>query len=227
MKTAFAERAFHAAARSRREGLITMINQLLLILLSTTLYAVVRYCGFGGVSLIHVPVYVMNKAISMAAAVSLLMASMAVARSRREATVFWSKACTHLAFIHVLLSLAILSKGYFANFFANDKMSLTGETTVLFGAMAAYCIWRLNSRGLKSAEWRFTTAAVYALVAGHLFVMGYDGWLQVQKWNGGLPPITLLSFLFVVYGLMTFLRSKDVDLKSLPDESNIEPAIEP
>jgi uncharacterized membrane protein YfcA len=204
-----------------------MINQLLVVLLSTTIYAVVRYCGFGGVSLIHVPVYVLNKAISMAAAVSLLMAAMSVVRSRRETAVFWSKACTNLAFIHVLLSLSILSKGYFDKFFDNGKMSLTGEATVFFGAMAAYCIWRLNTRGMKPAEWRTTTAAMYALVAGHLFVMGYDGWLQVQKWNGGLPPITLLSFLFVIYGLMTFLRSKEAELVSLPDESNIKPAIEP
>jgi hypothetical protein len=35
--------------------------------------------------------------------------------------------------------------------------------------------------------------------------MGYDGWLQVQKWNGGLPPITLLSFFMVTGGLILFL----------------------
>jgi hypothetical protein len=197
-----------------------------MVLFSTTIYAVVRYCGFGGVSLTHVPVYVMNKSLSMAAAVSLLMAALSVVRNRRETTVFWGAACANLAFMHVLLSLAILSKGYFAKFFDNDKMSLTGETTILLGTMAAYCIWRLNTRALKQAAWRTTTAAVYALVAGHLFVMGADGWLQVQKWNGGLPPITLLSFLFVVYGLMTFLKSKYAELKSAPDESDSEPAIE-
>lgn len=203
------------------------MNQFLLVLIFTTLYAVVRYCGFGGVSLIHVPVYVMNKSISMAASVALLMAAMSVARSLREAAIFWGKACANLAFVHVLLSLSILSKGYFDKFFDNGKMSLAGEATVFFGAMAAYCIWRLNTRVMKPAEWRTTTAAVYTLVAGHLFAMGWDGWLQVQKWNGGLPPITLLSFLFVIYGLMTFLRPKEAELVSLPDESNSKPAIEP
>jgi hypothetical protein len=48
-----------------------------------------------------------------------------------------------------------------------------------------------------------------ALVACHLFIMGYDGWLQVQKWNGGLPPITLLSFLLVVSSLAVFMRLSD------------------
>ncbi len=204
-----------------------MVNQLLLVAFSTTMYAVVRYCGFGGVSLIHVPVYVLNKALSMTAAVSLLIAAMSLLRSRREVTAFWSRACTNLVFVHVLLSLSILSKSYFDKFFDNGKMSLTGEATVLFGAMAAYCIWRLNACVLKPAEWRTTTAAVYALVAGHLFAMGWDGWLQVRKWNGGLPPITLLSFLFIIFGLMVFLMSKEAGLVSLPGESNSKPAIEP
>jgi hypothetical protein len=80
-----------------------------------------------------------------------------------------------------------------------------GEATILFGTLAAYCVWRLNKHGMKPAELRIATAAVCALVAGHLFTMGYDGWLQVQKWNGGLPPITLLSFCMVVTGLTVFL----------------------
>ena len=53
---------------------------------------------------------------------------------------------------------------------------------------------------------RIMMVSASALVAGHLFVMGYDGWLQVQKWNGGLPPITLLSFLLVVAGFAVFMR---------------------
>jgi hypothetical protein len=89
-----------------------MLNEMLIVLLSTTIYAVVRYCGFGGVSPIHVPVFVLNKSISMSAAMALLMASVSFMRSRRDATVFWSKACTHLAFIHILMSLAFLSPGY-------------------------------------------------------------------------------------------------------------------
>ena len=39
--------------------------------------------------------------------------------------------------------------------------------------------------------------------------MGYDGWQQVQKWNGVLPPITLLSFLLVVPCFAVFMRASE------------------
>lgn len=204
-----------------------MKNQFWVALVFTSVYAVIRYSVFGAVSLIHVPVYIMNKGISMTAAVSLFMTSLCLVRRERDAARFWTNACSQSVFVHIFLSLGIFSKAYFHKLFSGDKLNLTGEVTVLFGVLAAYCIWRLNTRGMKTAEWRITSASVYALVASHLFVMGYDGWLQVQKWNGGLPPDTLLSFLFVICGLMTFLRSKDGAFISLPVENNIKPAIEP
>ena len=52
-----------------------MIRQFLTVLFFTTVYAVVRYAGFANVSPIHIPVYLLNKGISMTAAYSLLMAS--------------------------------------------------------------------------------------------------------------------------------------------------------
>jgi hypothetical protein len=204
-----------------------MKNQFWVVLVFTSVYAVIRYAVFGTVSLIHVPVYIMNKGISMTAAVSLFMASLCLVRRERDTARFWTNACSQSAFVHVFLSLGIFSKAYFHKLFSGDKLNLTGEVTLLFGVLAAYCIWRLNTRVMKTAEWRITTASVYALVASHLFAMSYDGWLQVQKWNGALPPDTLLSFLFVICGLMTFLRSKDGAFISLPVENNIKPAIEP
>jgi len=204
-----------------------MINQFWVALLFTTIYAIIRYTAFGTVSLIHAPVYIMNKGISMTAAVSLFMASLCLVRRERDAARFWTNACSQAVFVHIFLSLGIFSKAYFHKLFSGDKLNLSGEVTVLFGVLAAYCIWRLNTTGMKTAEKRITTASVYALVASHLFVIGYGDWLHVQKWNGALPPDTLLSFLFVIYGLLTFVRSKDEAFISLPIENNIKPAIEP
>lgn len=199
-----------------------MIMQFLAVLLFTTIYAVMRYAVFGDVSLIHLPVYLMNKSISMTAVVSLFMASVSFVRTRQDAVRFWSKACSHLVFIHVLLSLAILSKGYYSKFFDNDKMNLTGEAMLLLGAIAVYCFWRLGAPDMKQAARRTLTALSSILVAGHLLIMGYGGWLQVQKWHGALPPISLLSFLLVMFSFIALLWAKEKDFSSSPAEGRIE-----
>ena len=185
-----------------------MIRQFLTVLLCTTTYAVMRYAAFGDVSLTHLPGYLMNKSVALAAAVSLFLASQALLGARVDGYRFWSRAGSHLIFIHVLLSLVVLSKGYFARWFEGDKMNLTGEGMLLMGVLAVYCFWRLAADEiLPSARRAFTTLAC-ALVASHLLIMGYGGWLQVQKWHGGLPPITLLGFCLMIGSLVSFLRVK-------------------
>lgn len=186
-----------------------MIKHFLTVLVFAFTYAVLRYAGFGHVSPIHIPVYLLNKAVSMTAAFSLLMASLGLIRTQREVFDFWRKACMNLVFIHVLLSLAIFNKGYFPKWFNGDMMSLTGEITLLLGALGVYCFWRLLTFEMTPHVRKTMMAAASALVAGHLFVMGYDGWLTVQQWNGGLPPITLLSFLLVVSGLAVFVLASE------------------
>ena len=39
---------------------------------------------------------------------------------------------------------------------------------------------------------------LFALVLGgvHLFFMGYEGWMNPAGWHGGLPPISLVAFVF-------------------------------
>jgi hypothetical protein len=185
-----------------------MKKHLLLALFFTSVYAIVRYAGFGNVPVIHIPVYIMNKAISMTAAESLFMASLALVRADKIALRFWSNAALQLVFVHVFLSLGILSKGYYGTFFEGDKMNLTGELVLLTGALGVYCFWRLQAAELTHELRRTLKILLCALVAGHLFIMGFDGWLQVKRWNGGLPPITLLSFLLVVPSLLISLHTK-------------------
>ena len=204
-----------------------MIKQFLTAFLFTLAYAVIRYAGFGHVDLIHVPAYIMNKAICMTAVESLLMASYGFLRGKSETVRFWTGVSSQLVFVHVLLSLGILSKGYYASFFDGDKMSLTGELVLLMGALAVYCFWRLRTAGIKPDLRRTLTVLGFTFVAAHLFAMGFNDTMQVQKWNGGLPPMSMLSFLFVVFGLATFLRSKDADHLSLPDGKKYDRAIDP
>lgn len=195
---------------------MTTVMQFLSVLLCTAAYAVMRYVVFGDVSPIHVPAYIVNKSVSMTAAVGLFMAAAGLARSRQDTVRFWSRASLHLVLIHVLLSLALFSRGYYPKFFAGDRMNLTGEAVLLFGGLAAYCFWRLGTFDLQQTARRTLAVLSRVLVACHLLVMGFGGWLQVQKWHGGLPPITLLSFLLVAYSLVAVLRLKEPGLAPSP-----------
>jgi hypothetical protein len=186
-----------------------MTRQFLTVLFFTFAYAVVRYAGFGHVSPVHIPVYILNKAVSMTAAYSLMMASLGVMRGQKDVFDFWRKAAMNLVFVHVIMSLAVFNKAYFPKWFEGEMMNLTGELTLLMGALGVYCLWRLLTFEMTPKVRRIMMISVSALVAMHLFVMGYDGWLTVQKWNGGLPPITLLSFLLVVASLALFIRVSD------------------
>ncbi len=198
-----------------------MVKQFLTAFLFTTAYAVIRYAGFGHVSLVHLPVYIMNKSICMTAVESLLMASLAFMRAERETLRFWASACAQLVFIHIFLSLGILSKGYYVNFFDGDKMSLTGELVLLLGVLAVYCFWRLQAAGIKPAVRRTLTVLACTFVAGHLFAMGYNDTLQVQKWNGGLPPMSMISFFLALSSLIVFLRAKEKHVSLSSEEGRV------
>jgi hypothetical protein len=201
-----------------------MLRQLLSVLLLTTIYAVMRYAGFGDVSLLHLPGYLLNKGIAMAAVVALFMAAQGVVRTQPDTYRFWSRASGHLAFVHVLLALALLSKGNYPKFFDGDRMNLTGEGMLLLGVLAACCFWRLGATRLRSSLRRHLALTGAALVAGHLLIMGYGGWLQPQKWHGGLPPITLLCFCLAAYSLIAFLRLKEKSV--VPSAARVPPSLE-
>lgn len=186
-----------------------MFKQLFSVLLLTTVYAVMRYAGFGDVSLIHFPGYLLNKGIAMAAVVALFMAAQGLVRTQPYSARFWGRAAGQLVFVHVLLALALLSKGNYPKFFDVDRMNLTGEGMLLMGVLSVYCFWRLGASYIKPAMQRTLTILGCALVACHLFIMGYSGWLQPQKWHGGLPPITLLCFILVMYSLIVFLWKRE------------------
>lgn len=185
-----------------------MVKKLVAVLLCTTVYTLVRYVIYGHVSPVHVPVYLLNKAVSMASVVLLSCAAFSYSRQCVDRLRFWGTASLHCACIHVLLSLAILSSAYYPKFFGPVKMNLTGEVTILFGVLATYCIWLARSGG--SVSWRRGTFQLLStlFIIGHLVAMGFRGWLSVAKWHGGLPPISLVSLVFAVASLVLFSGSR-------------------
>ena len=186
-----------------------MIRNLIITFLCTTLYTIGRYVFFGNVSVIHLPVYLLNKSLAMASVFFLFYASFSNFKHRSDGVLFWGRASWHSALIHILLSLSILSKAYYSKFFGLEKMNLSGELTVLFGVLAIYCFWRVPRERSNPIRLRTVRVLSSFLIATHLVGMGILGWLKVDEWHGGLPPISLISFVLSVLSLVLFLRAKE------------------
>lgn len=84
-------------------------------------------------------------------------------------------------------------------------MNFTGELSFLFGALAANCYWLIGGTLAGSPLRRPVTVTFFLLVGGHLASMGLKGWLDVSGWKGGLPPGTLVAFVFLAVGLGIYL----------------------
>lgn len=184
-----------------------MSRKYALILACTTLYAIIRYIVFGHVSTNNLPIYVLNKSLSMTAVFCLMMAGICYAKKEINKVKFWGSTSLQSAYVHILLSLAILSKDYYPKFFAIEKMNLTGEITILFGVLAAYCYWLLRQIRSDGAH-RFLQIFSCVFITLHLVAMGFSGWLKVSGWYGGLPPISLLSFVLTIISLVLFSKKQ-------------------
>lgn len=178
-------------------------------------YAIVRYNVFKGVEWIHLPLYIMNKSFALSG-VAFLSLSYLVgklfdpcpgdARRRRAMAKFFGLAGSALVAMHIFMGFLLLSPAYYEKFFhESGKLNLTGELTLLFGVAAIVCLFfpavttlPYMYEALGGQRWLRAQRMGYwalALVCGHTFTMGYEGWFDPATWPGSLPPITLLGFL--------------------------------
>jgi len=193
------------------------------VFLISVAYTIIRYNVFGGVGAEHIPLYIANKAIALAAAI-LIGISFIIGPFAR----FWPRIFVPrlplrkhfgllgfgLAALHVLLSLIIFDPAYFPKFFAEGgKLTGQAELSMLFGGLAIFIFSIVSITSLPSVEremdpkkWLFVQRLGYiafALVMLHVFVMGYRGWLSPAGWPGGLFPISLISFVLIAFVLLT------------------------
>ncbi len=140
-------------------------------------YAIARYHVFGGVPWPRLPLYTLNKAVALSAAVLFVRAATA-------------RIALWLATLHVLMSLALLAPAYYPEIYLAGGLNFTGELAMLAGCLAfALCLAPVLTAGQPFRK------VVLAAAAAHVCAIGFKGWLTPRAWPGCMPPITLLSFL--------------------------------
>ena len=168
-------------------------------------YAVLRYNVFAGVDGAQVPVFITNKAISVASVVMLGISRVVSDKPRRKHLGLFGVA---LAALHVLLSLMLFHPAYLAKLYRpNGTMTAAAELSMLAGAIATVLLgWKLYATVMRPLDRQIAGTSLVrglgrftlVLVAAHVACIGAAGWLELAKWPGGLPPITLLSCLIAL-----------------------------
>ena len=182
-----------------------------------TAYAVVRYHIFGRVPWQDFPLFIANKGISYAS-VCLIAASYVVHRrwladsvtleDRRMLARRAGLGGVAFAVVHVVISFEIFDPSRYPSLFSSEGLSASGWVCLwsgalasgLFGLPAVYSFPCLLPT-LGAAHWGRAQQFGYwalGLTALHALSIGSANWTTPARWPGGLPPISLLSFIVCV-----------------------------
>jgi hypothetical protein len=192
-------------------------------------YAILRYHIAGPVPWKDLPLYILNKGIALSAFILLtfnfsfgplnnlgvnMPEGFLVARKALGMSGFI------LVLIHVLASFLLFKPAIYEQFFhQNATLTLAGGLSMLGGILSFVVLWGYNlsfHTYLREDERfiSFITSRIFLLTAMlfilmHLFFMGYKGWINPSDWHGGLPPISLVSFvLFLIAYVINLLGRK-------------------
>ena len=192
-------------------------------------YAILRYHVLGDVPWKDLPFFILNKGLSFGA-IMLVALNFALGPAKNlglPVSSAWLNARKALGMsgflfilMHVLISFMLFSPAIFGKFFEPDG-SLTGVAgiSMLAGVMGFVVLWGYNLsfqtylREDKAFIGFITSRKflIWALLLGgiHLIFMGYSGWSEPAGWSGGLPPISLLAFLFFLIGYLLNLFGRE------------------
>jgi hypothetical protein len=199
------------------------MKTIVLLYVASVIYSTVRYVVFAPKNLENLPVFVVNKGVSMAAALCFAFGFLALLRRRRGRDVgvepaAWFRAGVFGAIWHVPMSLAILRPAYFKEFFlpltetdANPRLSFAGEMVFLLGGLAAGLLYLLvRPHWTPMVRWRLSLAAIATLL-GHVLAMGYCRGLNINATHAYLPPMWFLSAVGLAIGLVWILLAKPAE----------------
>lgn len=194
----------------------------IVVFVLSLLYAVVRYHVVRSVPLEQFPLYISNKAFAMSATIIIGLSYVLGPLARFFPRVF----VQHLdlrkylgitgfgvAAIHAIISLLLFDKAYYPRFFMESgKLTLAGESSMLFGVLAfmvfsVICLTSLPSieEKMHPEQWKYVQRLgyiAYIFVLLHVAIMGYRGWFRPDAWEYGMASITLITALFIIFVLL-------------------------
>ena len=183
-------------------------------------YAILRYHIVGDVPWKDFPFFILNKGISLTAFILLTLnfsigplknLGVKISEGWLNSRQIIGMTGFLLVLIHALMSFMIFKPEIFGKFFEeNGSLTLYAGLSMLGGIFAFVVLWIYNfafKTTLKDNQKfiQFITSRNVLLIAMlftlvHLFFMGFKGWLNPSGWNGGLPPISLVAFIFFAVG---------------------------
>lgn len=183
-------------------------------------YAILRYHIVGDVPWKDFPFFILNKGISLAAFILLTfnfsigpLKNMGVKVSEGWLNSRQVLGMTGFLYvlIHALMSFMIFKPEIFGKFFEeNGSLTLYAGLSMLGGILAFVVLWAYNlafKTNFKENQKfiSFITSRKFSLIAmlfslTHLYFMGINGWMNPSGWNGSLPPISLIAFIFFIIG---------------------------
>ena len=189
-------------------------------------YAIVRYHLAGDVEWRHFPLFIFNKATSLAAVVfvscSYLIGKIIHWHDHDKALrLVVIKFCGLMGFflagIHAFLSLGLLSPAYYAKYFdETGRLNLQGELAISVGVVALFFLMApaimtlpMMPKAVGGQRWKRGQRAGYLtliLVVAHLVVLGLKGWLAPKGWHAGIPPISLVAVVVALVPLIVKRR---------------------
>ena len=176
-------------------------------------YSILRYHIAGDVTWSHFPLFILNKATSLAAVV-FVACSYLVGRVIRwhnsdpKLKLVVIKFCglmgLSLAAIHAFFSVCLITPAYFAKFFDDDgRLNLHGELGLAVGVVALWALaipaittLPMMPKAIGGKRWKRSQRIGYlclSLVVAHMVVLGLEGWLAPERWPWGLPSISLVA----------------------------------
>ncbi len=191
-------------------------------------YSILRYNIAGDVSWKDLPFYVMNKGLALSSLI-LLSINFSLGPLKNKGlkiTDQWMNSrrligITGFVFvlIHVLMSTILFNPSYYKVFFTdNGTLSLRGSLSLLGGVLSFIFLWIYNisfkTQLSRDQKFKDIVASKIFYFTGmfltgiHLFFMGYAGWMITEKWQGGLPPVSLISFLIFLTGFIINLKGR-------------------
>ncbi len=183
-------------------------------------YSVLRYHIVGPIPWKDFPFFILNKGISLSAFILITLnfsfgplknLGVKVPEGCLNARKALGMSGFLLVLIHALMSFMLFKPTVYGKFFEeNGTLTLLAGLSMLAGVLAFVVLWGYNlsfQTHLREDKVfiQFITSRKFLLIAmmlgaAHLFFMGYKGWINPSGWHSGLPPISLVAFVFFVSG---------------------------